>query len=132
MSRLVRSQLSEPAFDLVGAAEAASFSAGIPGEELAASAAPTRAGAEAFDASHTSSAADNSSVVQPQATNAIPPPSIALVLSACPTLSNASEFRSEERRVGTECVSTYRSQWSPYHEKKTRPKQTTIKAHTTQ
>src|SRR3546814_6295547 len=28
-----------------------------------------------------------------------------------PTLSN----RSEERRVGKECVSTCRSRWSPYH-----------------
>src|SRR3546814_13807332 len=27
--------------------------------------------------------------------------------------------RSEERRVGKECVSTCRSRWSPYHEKKT-------------
>src|SRR3546814_1657681 len=26
-----------------------------------------------------------------------------------------SEFRSEERRVGKECVSTCRSRWSPYH-----------------
>src|SRR3546814_11631508 len=26
--------------------------------------------------------------------------------------------RSEERRVGTECVSTCRSRWSPYHQKK--------------
>src|SRR3546814_20164269 len=26
-----------------------------------------------------------------------------------------AEFRSEERRVGTECVSTCRSRWSPYH-----------------
>src|SRR3546814_20727591 len=25
-------------------------------------------------------------------------------------------FRSEERRVGKECVSTCRSRWSPYHE----------------
>src|SRR3546814_16473561 len=25
------------------------------------------------------------------------------------------DFRSEERRVGTECVSTCRSRWSPYH-----------------
>src|SRR3546814_11494825 len=25
------------------------------------------------------------------------------------------QFRSEERRVGTECVSTCRSRWSPYH-----------------
>src|SRR3546814_19415912 len=28
--------------------------------------------------------------------------------------------RSEERRVGKECVSTCRSRWSPYHEKITR------------
>src|SRR3546814_19716512 len=28
------------------------------------------------------------------------------------------EHRSEERRVGKECVSTCRSRWSPYHEKK--------------
>src|SRR3546814_11489420 len=27
-------------------------------------------------------------------------------------------FRSDERRVGKECVSTCRSRWSPYHEKK--------------
>src|SRR3546814_16587772 len=27
----------------------------------------------------------------------------------------ASEDRSEERRVGKECVSTCRSRWSPYH-----------------
>src|SRR3546814_14759592 len=27
--------------------------------------------------------------------------------------------RSEERRVGKECVSTGRSRWSPYHEKNT-------------
>src|SRR3546814_20342925 len=33
------------------------------------------------------------------------------------------ETRSEERRVGKECVSTCRSGWSPYHKKK---KKTTI------
>src|SRR3546814_16999407 len=27
-------------------------------------------------------------------------------------------LRSEERRVGTECVSTFRYRWSPYHKKK--------------
>src|SRR3546814_16206371 len=31
--------------------------------------------------------------------------------------------RSEERRVGKECVSTCRSRWSPYHEKKKQNKQ---------
>src|SRR3546814_19811016 len=30
-----------------------------------------------------------------------------------------SAARSEERRVGKECVSTCRSRWSPYHYKKT-------------
>src|SRR3546814_18352636 len=29
--------------------------------------------------------------------------------------------RSEERRVGKECVSTCRSRWSPYHYKKNKP-----------
>src|SRR3546814_15398986 len=28
------------------------------------------------------------------------------------------DYRSEERRVGKECVSTCRSRWSPYHSKK--------------
>src|SRR3546814_18489578 len=28
-------------------------------------------------------------------------------------------YRSEERRVGKECVSTCRSRWSPYHKKNT-------------
>src|SRR3546814_17645611 len=31
---------------------------------------------------------------------------------------NLNGRRSEERRVGKECVSTCRSRWSPYHEKK--------------
>src|SRR3546814_10820659 len=30
-------------------------------------------------------------------------------------LSRLSPLRSEERRVGKECVSTCRSRWSPYH-----------------
>src|SRR3546814_12550521 len=33
-------------------------------------------------------------------------------------LRNAEAARSEERRVGKECVSTCRSRWSPYHIKK--------------
>src|SRR3546814_6819837 len=28
---------------------------------------------------------------------------------------NTADIRSEERRVGKECVSTCRSRWSPYH-----------------
>src|SRR3546814_15727011 len=31
---------------------------------------------------------------------------------------HTSQTRSEERRVGKECVSTCRSRWSPYHKKK--------------
>src|SRR3546814_12151102 len=31
---------------------------------------------------------------------------------------NIQRRRSEERRVGKECVSTCRSRWSPYHKKK--------------
>src|SRR3546814_14340579 len=34
------------------------------------------------------------------------------------SLERGYERRSEERRVGKECVSTCRSRWSPYHEKK--------------
>src|SRR3546814_11082102 len=32
-----------------------------------------------------------------------------------PIDAEAEAFRSEERRVGKECVSTCRSRWSPYH-----------------
>src|SRR3546814_11049684 len=32
--------------------------------------------------------------------------------------AKAALLRSEERRVGKECVSTCRSRWSPYHSKK--------------
>src|SRR3546814_17112686 len=35
--------------------------------------------------------------------------------NTCPPLPSA---RSAERRVGTECVSTGRSRWAPYHYKK--------------
>src|SRR3546814_9589737 len=31
------------------------------------------------------------------------------------TGDGAPQYRSEERRVGKECVSTCRSRWSPYH-----------------
>src|SRR3546814_20715201 len=34
------------------------------------------------------------------------------------SLENVVKARSEERRVGKECVSTCRSRWSPYHSKK--------------
>src|SRR3546814_15838644 len=32
--------------------------------------------------------------------------------------SDPADFRSEERRVGKECVSTFRSRWTLYHKKK--------------
>src|SRR3546814_16631871 len=39
----------------------------------------------------------------------------------------APQLRSEERRVGKECVSTCRSRWSPYHYKKKRKHEKTKK-----
>src|SRR3546814_19510516 len=42
------------------------------------------------------------------------PPSIdAVVVGGLPR--TGTTYRSEERRVGKECVSTCRSRWSPYH-----------------
>src|SRR3546814_20951332 len=35
--------------------------------------------------------------------------------SSVPTIIKQATLRSEERRVGKECVSTCRSRWSPYH-----------------
>src|SRR3546814_5116489 len=37
----------------------------------------------------------------------------------CDARAAARRRRSEERRVGKECVSTCRYRWSPYHEKQT-------------
>src|SRR3546814_12906045 len=36
-------------------------------------------------------------------------------LSTSLSVDSIHTLRSEERRVGTECVSTCRSRWSPYH-----------------
>src|SRR3546814_17761334 len=38
-----------------------------------------------------------------------------LLLDFYPGANDAVVYRSEERRVGKECVSTCRSRWSPYH-----------------
>src|SRR3546814_15495016 len=38
-----------------------------------------------------------------------------LVVNRTHRLADRSRVRSEERRVGKECVSTCRSRWSPYH-----------------
>src|SRR3546814_18153269 len=54
---------------------------------------------------------------------------------ACPAVSRAARFRnssrntgrSEESRVGKECVSTCRYRWSPYHSKKNTKRETTHK-----
>src|SRR3546814_3189513 len=35
--------------------------------------------------------------------------------SGATEMGSATDVRSEERRVGKECVSTCRSRWSPYH-----------------
>src|SRR3546814_11746513 len=40
--------------------------------------------------------------------------------------------RSEERRVGKECVSTCRSRWSQYHEKKNKHETRTATTHNSQ
>src|SRR3546814_15900459 len=42
-------------------------------------------------------------------------PAMALGAETGTATINVSENRSEERRVGKECVSTCRSRWSPYH-----------------
>src|SRR3546814_19970043 len=44
-------------------------------------------------------------------------------------INHAAPHRSEERRVGKECVSTCRSRWSPYHYKKNTPESTTHCTH---
>src|SRR3546814_10994553 len=41
-----------------------------------------------------------------------------LAVTKLPLETARSPVRSEERRVGKECVSTCRSRWSPYHYKK--------------
>src|SRR3546814_14720531 len=41
----------------------------------------------------------------------------AVVAAEVRMLAQRSASRSEERRVGKECVSTCRSRWSPYHSK---------------
>src|SRR3546814_13351272 len=42
---------------------------------------------------------------------------------------DAQIMRSEERRVGKECVSTCRSRWSPYHSKKKKQTNRVSKTH---
>src|SRR3546814_4225882 len=49
-----------------------------------------------------------------------------VLLRLCPDRRNG---RSEERRVGKECVSTCRSRWSPYHSKQNTLKQNGTTTH---
>src|SRR3546814_15127775 len=46
----------------------------------------------------------------------------ACICTTCGNVDTQDPCRSEERRVGKECVSTCRSRWSPYHEKKKKKK----------
>src|SRR3546814_19785969 len=48
------------------------------------------------------------------------PPTLGLSPTMPRPADGAKSIRSEERRVGKECVSTCRSRWSPYHSKKTK------------
>src|SRR3546814_11920157 len=45
----------------------------------------------------------------------IDPVAIEDVIMGCVGQAGEQSFRSEERRVGKECVSTCRSRWWPYH-----------------
>src|SRR3546814_15141888 len=57
-----------------------------------------------------SSAADALTVLDDRRIKALNLPQVSDLLRLMPGVS-----RSEERRVGKECVSTCRSRWSPYH-----------------
>src|SRR3546814_20843755 len=53
-------------------------------------------------------------------------------VGAALTRAAETDVRSEERRVGKECVSTCRSRWSPYHYKTKHYSNTmTVESHTT-
>src|SRR3546814_17849368 len=52
--------------------------------------------------------------------------SAALCMPRYHWLHEAREYRSEERRVGKECVSQCRSRWPPYHYKKKKTISTNI------
>src|SRR3546814_16573342 len=56
----------------------------------------------------------NGSALQPPVAAVAQPPTAAQL-----PLAISPPQRSEERRVGTECVSTCRSRWAPHHSKKT-------------
>src|SRR3546814_19874493 len=49
---------------------------------------------------------------------ALATPAVHAAMAHFESATDARSDRSEERRVGKECVSTCRSRWSPYHYKK--------------
>src|SRR3546814_19210439 len=103
-----------------------SSSAGIPGLAASAGASCTSASTIAMAGSMVSSGASSSP--KPVAVRSA---SSEMTLCSCAVKASAVLFgrlirRSEERRVGKECVSTCRSRWSPYHKKKKYKRQNTI------
>src|SRR3546814_16411159 len=52
---------------------------------------------------------------EPLLPSAVDPDALVAGLSDLIDRSIGDQLRSEERRVGKECVSKYRSRWSPYH-----------------
>src|SRR3546814_13088598 len=62
----------------------------------------------------------------------VPSASVAIVRGGKIVFTRAwGKQRSDERRVGTECVSTCRSRWSPYHYKQKTRRASTSYIHTT-
>src|SRR3546814_13312874 len=55
---------------------------------------------------------------------------VTLILFGLVELAVGASIRSEERRVGKECVSTCRSRWSPYHSNKKRQEGRNTVSHT--
>src|SRR3546814_13187545 len=58
------------------------------------------------------------------------PENVQVALGASVPFPQRLGDRSEERRVGKECVSTCRSRWSPYHYKKNNNKINGMSTHT--
>src|SRR3546814_19344257 len=56
-------------------------------------------------------------IIRPRYPSEEPRPGQVVLLAWRLSVHKASNHRSEERRVGKECVSTCRSRWSPYHYK---------------
>src|SRR3546814_16456802 len=67
------------------------------------------------DASASESSAAETAPATPAASQTKPAIGSTPASVASPALVNGNDSRSEERRVGKECVSTCRSRWSPYH-----------------